>query len=84
MYKRKIWIGKSTLANILSGLIRPSTGKIFLNDKLIGKDNIYSRISVGFLSQDLFLDNTSIKEYIVLNEIKIDYKKYKSVRIFAI
>ena len=35
------------------------------------------------MSQDLFLDNTSIKENIVLNEIKIDYKKYKKALEFS-
>lgn len=50
--------GKTTLINILLGLIRPSSGEIFLNNSNDGISSIYNEI--GYVSQNIFLLNESI------------------------
>ena len=64
--KGKSGRGKSTIANILLGLIKPSSGKIFINNKEINlefdlPDNFYA-----YLPQEIFLIDDSIKKIILL------------------
>ena len=76
--------GKTTLVNILSGLIKPKSGKIFVNNREISsKENFNKFTNIGFLSQDLFLEDATIKDNITLNEKKIDKKKYKKAILFS-
>lgn len=56
--------GKSTLLKMLSGLITPTSGQIFVNDEQISKEHLAKTISV--LNQKPHLFATSIK-----NNIKI-------------
>lgn len=57
--------GKSTLINLLTGLIQPTSGKIFFDNTLM---NNHSNFSIGYISQEtLLLDNT-IKYNIVFGE----------------
>ena len=70
-------VGKSTLFNIMLGLLTPSEGNIFFKNKnIVGNiSNWYENIS--FVSQDPFLLETSIKNNITFNINKsgIDNKK---------
>ena len=50
--------GKTTLINILLGLIQPSSGEIFLNNTKDGITTIYDEI--GYVSQNIFLLNESV------------------------
>ena len=50
--------GKTTLINILLGLIQPSSGEIFLNNNKDGITTIYEEI--GYVSQNIFLLNESV------------------------
>ena len=67
--------GKSTLINILLGLLEPKKGKILFN-KLDIKDFLSDwQKSLGYVSQNIFLLDASLKENIAFGipEEKIDY-----------
>ncbi len=69
--------GKSTLLHLITGLLNPSKGNIFFNGKNIQilKNNWNSKIS--YVSQNIFLFNSSILNNITMYERKntIDKKK---------
>lgn len=67
--------GKSTLINLLTGLIEPTSGKIFFDDKLINNN---LNVNIGYISQEtLLLDNT-IKYNIVFGE---DSNKFDEIKL---
>ena len=53
--------GKTTLINLISGLLKPSNGKIYIDDKDI--ENIYQKWKnlIGYVHQDTFILNDTIK-----------------------
>ena len=58
-------IGKSTIADLLLGLIKPAKGRILVNAKPLDAYSANSwRKRIGFVSQDTIIFNTSIKENI--------------------
>lgn len=57
--------GKSTIANLLLGFIRPTTGKIWVNDvDLTAIDPQVWRRHIAWVSQNPYLFNTTIRENI--------------------
>ena len=57
--------GKSTLIDILLGLIEPSKGSIFIDGQSLTHKNARAwQNSLGFVSQNIFLSDASIKENI--------------------
>ncbi len=72
--------GKSTLLNILSGLIEPSSGKIFINKENI-RQNINAWYScVGCVDQEtVILNDCSILENVAFGENKPDLNLFYSV-----
>lgn len=72
-------VGKSTCLNVLTGLIKPSAGEIFFDDKLVSLyENDLWQSNIGYVSQSNYLFNTSIMENITFqnNSNQLDYKKY--------
>lgn len=73
--------GKSTLLNLISGLIEPSAGEISVD----GKYNLYLnrklwRNNISYVQQDIFLLNSSIKDNICLvDENRIDNLKLNKI-----
>lgn len=58
--------GKSTLMDIIIGLIKPTNGKIFVDENLLDNDNIFSwQKNIGYVTQDIQLFNDSLINNIV-------------------
>ncbi len=61
--------GKSTILNLICGLLEPTSGKIILDENEIKfEDFVYFQNKIGFVPQKSFLINDTIYKNIVLNE----------------
>lgn len=58
--------GKSTFNYLLIGLLKPKTGNIFYNGTNIHEIDKKWKNKIGYVSQNIFLFNTSIKNNIIL------------------
>lgn len=59
--------GKTTLANIVLGLLKPNFGRVIVDGKPIVSENLRAWMqSVGYVPQDMFLTDSSIAENIAL------------------
>ncbi len=75
--------GKSTLIDILSGILYPSRGEIFINERLIEKDEIkILQNLISYVPQNINFFDRSLIENITLNFVenkKIDYDLIKKI-----
>lgn len=72
--------GKTTLADIISGVFEPDSGEIFVDDVYISKDKIKSwQKNISFLPQEsIFLNDTVLKNIAFgIKEKDIDVEKAK-------
>ena len=71
--------GKSTLFHLMLGLIRPKEGDIFFNRESIFNNLSKWREKIGYISQNIFLLNSTIKNNITFNfsNEAVDSKKLK-------
>ena len=78
--------GKSTLMEIMMGLIKPSSGRLLIDNLEINKNNLpsYHRI-ISFVSQNTYLLQDSLKKNIAfgLKEEEIDFEKLKNSSLNA-
>lgn len=57
--------GKSTIMDILLGLLSPSTGNLIIDDKIINSDNVMSwHRAIGYVPQHIYLADASVAENI--------------------
>ena len=78
--------GKSTLINIISGLLNPSKGKILIDETLIDSENLKNwQKNLAIVPQTVFLNDSSVLENIAIaHEFNsIDFKKAKNVAKIA-
>jgi len=73
----KSGVGKSTLLNIITGLINPTSGNIFLDSKNLKKNLRSWQSSIGFIPQKVFLTDGTLEENIALGVDKSDINKKK-------
>tara|TARA_Y100001935_G_scaffold62789_1_gene52698 strand:+ start:485 stop:1261 length:777 start_codon:yes stop_codon:yes gene_type:complete len=79
-------VGKSTIFNLITGLVNPRNGKIKINGEDVSKYPIYLRtkkFKVGFVPQygGYFNDLTLIENLKAISEIVIDKKNSRSEKI---
>ena len=77
----KTGTGKTTLINLVLGLLFPTSGQILVDGTKLNQDNMLSwQKYISYVPQDIFLNDTSIKNNIILNTSnKVDEKKLREV-----
>ncbi|MBF0193037.1 MAG: ABC transporter ATP-binding protein [Magnetococcales bacterium] len=71
--------GKSTLLDIITGLITPTKGSLLVDDILLSRDNMKSwRSKIGYVAQDIFLFDGDVVENVLLGR-KYDDKRLQIV-----
>jgi len=79
-------VGKSTIFNLITGLLSPDYGSIFINSELVNKFPIYQRtlkFKIGFVPQygGFFHDLTVHENLNAIAEITISNKSYRNEKI---
>lgn len=72
--------GKTTLIDIIMGLLRPNSGGLYIDDTLVSVENVRKwRSIIGYVPQDIFLIDDTIRANIAfgIREEDIDDKKVK-------
>ena len=73
--------GKSTLVDLLNGLLKPTKGTIKVDDRNIEEFITSWQLSIGYVGQEIFLIDDTIKANIAfgIEEEKIDHNKINQV-----
>jgi len=76
--------GKSTIVDLLFGLFKPQKGKILINNLDLNDIQLKSwRQLTGYVSQDVFLFNSSVKENILIGKPESTDREIKEASIKA-
>ena len=78
--KGKTGAGKSTLTNIIIGLLNPTEGKLIIDDIEINKNNLLAwQKNIAIVPQSIFLNDATILENIAISESlnKINLEKIR-------
>jgi len=73
--------GKSTLLNIILGLIKPTKGNLYIDDKKINFKNSFWGNTVGYVPQDIYLFDNTITENITFGSKKHEIDKKLMVQV---
>ena len=67
--------GKSTFVDLILGIINPTKGKILVDGNDIDKKKLEWFNTIGYIPQNIFLFNRSLKNNITFTDDEIDLKK---------
>ncbi len=71
--------GKSTIADVIMGLYRPTTGDIFIDDYKLDKTNIKSwRQKIGYIPQQIYLFDGTVADNVVFGR---NFNKQKIIDV---
>ena len=72
--------GKTTLANIILGLLKPTSGEVMIDGKNIDKDYLIWQKQIGYIPQDIYLIDDTIKKNVAfgISDKDIDENKIKN------
>ena len=75
--RRVLALGKSTIVDILLGLLKPTEGKILFDEKIVDYKTLFNNKVFGYVPQNVYLNEGSIKENIAfgVDESRIDENK---------
>lgn len=73
--------GKSTLLNIIMGILKVDKGTIEIDNKNIDNKSNFNIKNLGFVPQNTFLLDENIKDNIILNSPYDESKFYKTLRL---
>ena len=73
--------GKTTLFLIMLGLLKPSSGSILFNNKELKSNLKKWRSKIGYISQDIFLLDDSIKKNITFFEDQKEFDELKFQKV---
>ena len=73
--------GKSSFLNIMSGLLKPDSGQVLIDDRInIDKIKFSWLKKISYVQQDIFLLNKTIKENILLNSFDNNFSKFNNIK----
>ncbi len=70
--------GKSTILKLICGLLKPTSGRVLVDGKEISHNLFNWRSCIGYLSQNIYLIDDTIKNNITILEQNVDLNNYKS------
>lgn len=73
--------GKTTLIDILTGLLSPSAGELVIDDTLVTPENIESwQRNIAYVPQDVYLYDDTIKANVTFGNVKHAYDEDRMIR----
>lgn len=77
--------GKTTLIDLITGLIQPNKGKILCDNKIVNTNNSNWRKKIGYVAQSTFLIDDTIKNNILfgLSDDEIDNARFNQAVKYA-
>lgn len=75
--------GKSTLLDVLLGLLTPDSGKILVNAIDLASCRQTWNAKIGYMSQNLFLLDASIKENLTLSDANASFNRERAERCLS-
>jgi ATP-binding cassette, subfamily B, bacterial PglK len=74
--------GKSTLVDIITGIHKPVSGKVFIDDTALNDDNIKSwRKIIGYIPQNIYLFDGTVAENVSFGSIRDNEKIIKALKM---
>ena len=72
--------GKTTLANIILGFLKPTSGNILIDNEILNENSVSNwQNNCSYVPQDIYLTDDTIANNIALGEDNIDYDKLSYV-----
>lgn len=71
--------GKTTFLSLILGLLKPISGNILINNVLFDKNLSFIRSKIGYVSQNVYLSNSTILDNIIMGDKNCDYELLNKV-----